>query len=100
MGKKSRRKGRYGELEFAKLVGGKRISEVGLPGPDVIDEKGNTYEVKRPKAGLAAVYSALDQAEAESADYLAMRQDYKPWFVVVPFDTWIREKGLTADEET
>lgn len=98
-GSKSRRKGRYGELEFAKLVGGKRISEVGLPGPDVLDEHGNAYEIKRPKAGLMAIYDALAQAERESADYVAMRQDNMSWFVVVPLHRWKQEKGLTTHEE-
>lgn len=90
-GKKSRDKGRKGENEFAKLVGGERISKIGLGGPDVRDKYGNVYEVKRPQAGLSQVYAAIAQANAESAAYVAMRSDNKEWFIVIPtLEAWLK----------
>lgn len=99
-GKHSRNKGREGENQFAKLVGGRRISKIGLGGPDVLDEAGNTYEVKWHGTGLAKVYDALEQAAREGADFVAMRSDHKDWFVAVPLDTWLTLLNWRSDEQT
>jgi len=81
----SRRKGRYYENEFAKRYGGQRISETGMPGPDValtITE----WEVKyRDKI---AVLNWWDQTLEEGADYLAIRRSGdKQWYIVHPVTT-------------
>lgn len=90
-GKKSKSKGRAGELEWAKLTGGERISRTGEPGPDVshppmIVGPITTAEVKRVAKMPAILRSWLAQAREEGADYVAFREDRGPWYVVMEAD--------------
>lgn len=89
MGKKSRDKGRRGELEWAKKRGGKRISRIGLDGPDVQTppyqpEPAVLWEVKRPGSLPVWLKDYLDQMEREGADALAFREDRGTWYTIHP----------------
>jgi hypothetical protein len=87
-GKKSRQKGRTGENDWAKKTGGERISEAGMPGPDVKTPGlwfGPHYlaEVKRPAKIVGQLREYIEQMEGEGADHLAFREDRGEWYVVL-----------------
>ena len=91
----SRAKGRRAELEFAKRFDGRRISENGLPGPDVetppLLARLKTFEVKH--AERWRIEEWMQQARAEGADGVAFRRNRGPWYVVIEADS------LVADHE-
>ena len=89
MGKKSRNKGRRGELEWAGVTGGERISRIGLDGPDVESppyqpEPVRLWEVKRVSKIPAVVRDWIAQMEREGAEAIAFRQDRDKWFTIHP----------------
>jgi hypothetical protein len=86
-GAAGRRKGRRGELEFAKLMGGDRISKPGESGPDVEDWQGNFWEVKRVKTRYKILYDAL--AQSEGVERLAVRNDREDWLAVIPIALYL-----------
>ena len=79
------RKGRGGENEFARLIGGERISSIGKPGPDV-EGLGLVWEVKRRRDGFRQLYGWL---AGDGVDALAVRSDHQQWLVVVPLPTYL-----------
>lgn len=97
MGKASRNKGKRGELEFAKLIGGKRVPLSGAQDGfenDVIG-LGMKWEVKRRKDGFKTLYKWIED-EREKPDALAIRADRKPWLVVMTLDRFL--KFIEGDE--
>lgn len=91
MGKKSRDKGYRGERALAAEVGGQRTSRTGERAPDVTagDEYGNEpFEVKTRRKSFTTLYDAITQGEAVGARFVAVKDDYKPWLVVMTLDTW------------
>lgn len=98
MGKASRNKGKRGELEFAKLIGGKRVplsgAQDGFEG-DVLGI-GLKWEVKRRKDGFKTLYKWLEN-EREKPDALALKADRKPWLVVMELDTFLKLLGGNED---
>ncbi len=90
-GAASRRKGRNGELEAARRLGGERTSQTGLPGPDVIDREGRGFEVKRRKDSFQQLYDFLDQTDG--VDRAIIRDDRKPWIVMMYLETYEQERG-------
>ena len=96
-GAASRRKGRNGELEAARRLGGERTSSTGLPGPDVIDRDGRPWEVKRRKESFKELYRFLDQTEG--VDRVILRDDRKPWLVVMQLETYEKEHWPQNIEE-
>jgi hypothetical protein len=85
MSKKSRRKGSSGELEFAKLIGGKKTSRTGESSPDVTGPDGTRYEVKRRSKSFTTLYNAMEQA---ADDIVALRDDRKPWLITMTYDKY------------
>jgi len=92
----SRRKGRYYENEFAKRYAGKRISETGMPGPDIQlpaptvnipwTPEPTKWEIKYRER--IATLNWWDQATNEGADYLAIRRSGDTnWYIVHPVTT-------------
>jgi Holliday junction resolvase len=97
MAKKSRTKGRGGELELAKILNGERTSQTGLASPDVTAGPEYDYakfEVKRRKQTFTTLYDALAQAQAQGGHLVAVRDDRQPWLIVMPLDNW---KELTRE---
>lgn len=97
MSSRSKRKGSAGELEFAKLIGGKRVPLSGALGGeysnDVIAPNGWRVEVKRRKDAMKTLYDwVLD--EREKPDAVAFRADRKPWLVVMTVDKFIELIGI------
>lgn len=89
---KSSQKGAEGEREFARVIGGKKTSIRGLPTPDVTGPDGTTYEVKRRAKSFTTIYNAY--AQTDGVDVVAIRDNYKPWMIVVPLGEWLRLKEL------
>jgi len=95
VGKKSRTKGKSGEREAAKLLGGERTwwhehDVFGL---------GRFWEIKRVKDGYAPAYHAIDEylrhneeSGETGAPIVLARMDRKPWLVIQLYDDWLREK--------
>ena len=95
MGRKSRRKGKRGELEVAKILRELGVEarrgvqfQGGPDSPDVVAAlEGVHLEVKRVEA--LRLYAALDQAEAEApegADAVVVhRKNGRPWVAIVRF---------------
>jgi hypothetical protein len=91
MGAHSRRKGRRGELEWAKYVGGDRANDEGLAGLDVESPPVGIvpierWEVKRPGKVSASLRAWMEQTINEGADALAFREDGGEWWVLMPAD--------------
>ena len=78
----NRSRGARGEREFAELIGGKKVSRTGYPGPDVVGEDGTVYEVKRIKRMPALLASWLRQMSEEGATVIAFRADRSRWIVM------------------
>lgn len=109
MGKKSRTKGNGGELEFAKLTGGKRVPLSGaMEGytNDVTLPNGMLAEVKRRKTGQKTLYDwVLD--EREKPDLVAFRADRMPWLITMTLEKFMyfmeqeaanaRRQGIETD---
>ena len=98
MGRVSRNKGKRGELEFAKLIGGKRVPLSGAQDGfenDVIG-LGMKWEVKRRKDGFKTLYKWIED-EREKPDALAIRADRKPWLVVIKLDKFLEIIGGNKD---
>lgn len=87
---KSSQKGAAGERAFAKAIGGRKTSVRGLATPDVTGPDGTTYEVKVRKKSFTTIYNAYEQTEG--VDVVAIKDNYKPWMVVVPLEEWLRMK--------
>lgn len=88
-GKKSRNKGRRGELELAEILDGERISRIGLDGPDVKTppyqpDPVTLWEVKRVAKLPASVRDWIEQMKREGADAIAFREDRGEWFTIHP----------------
>ena len=86
-GKKSRNKGRRGELEAAEKLGGQRISRIGLDGPDVEcppyqPKPATLVEVKRVSKLPAVVRDWLEQMEREGAHMVMFREDRGQWYTL------------------
>lgn len=95
----SKRKGNRGELEFSKLVGGKKVPLSGAMRNeedftnDVILPNGWETEVKRFKDGEKTLYGwILDPIERP--DVVAFRADKKPWVVCMHLGNFNRLLGL------
>lgn len=88
----NRRRGRRGELEFAELCGGERISQPGLRSADVQDRHGRTWEVKRIKKLWVRLAEWLQQAERQQAYGVAFRADRDKWYVIVEAEKFFREE--------
>ncbi len=89
-GARSRNKGRRGENEFVKVcnaygVDAVRISEAGLPGPDVSAFHAQDVEVKRRAAG----FFKFDYANLRDAQILAKRSDYEEWLLTMRLFTYL-----------
>lgn len=78
----NRARGRHAENEFAALIGGKRVSEAGLPGPDVEGPDGTLYEVKRIKKLPVLLLKWLGQMKKEGAQKVAFRADHDKWIIM------------------
>jgi len=79
--KSQRTKGRRGENELARLLpGARRISEAGLPGPDVL-WRDRDVEVKRRKNAFQ------DYGWLANAQIVCKRSDRMPWLMVATIDT-------------
>jgi hypothetical protein len=90
MGLMSKRKGQRTELEFAKLIDGKKTPLSGaLGGEHSGDVKGLglTWECKARKDGFKQMYGWL-----ENADALALKANRKPWLVVMTLDRFLEER--------
>ncbi len=82
MGKKSREKGRRGELELSHILDdATKISRAGYVGPD-LTWRDRDIEVKRRKDDFKRDYQWL-----ENAQILFKRADRKPWLVTMTLDT-------------
>lgn len=90
-GRMSAQKGAEGERELAKKLNGRRTKVRGVPSPDVIDQFGIPWEVKRRKRSFEHLYAALEQTEG--VNHLAVRDDYKGWLVVLPIEVYMEERG-------
>ena len=91
MGKKSRNKGRQGENEWAKKLGGKRISQIGLEGPDVLTppyqpKPVKIWEVKRIAKMPALLRDWFIQMERDGSEAVAFRADRDSWYTIHPFE--------------
>lgn len=89
-GSHSRNKGRRGELEWAKKVGGHRDNDEGLSGIDVRSKPIGTlyppleyWEVKRRASIPATIRTWLKQMHDEGADAVAFREDRGDWYVII-----------------
>lgn len=91
VGARARRKGRNGELEAARVTGGRRTSQTGIASPDIIDQEGRGMEVKRRTKEFRKLYEYLDQTEG--VDRLICRDDRMPWLVIMTLDTYKEERG-------
>lgn len=77
-------------MEWAEKLGGKRISRIGLDGPDVETppyqpEPVTVWEVKRPGALPAWLREYIEQMEREGAQAIAVREDYGTWYTIHPY---------------
>ena len=79
----NRSRGRRGEIEYAKFIGGQRISRTGESGSDVKDGKGRTWEVKRIKTLPKRISAWLIQASYQSDFGVAFREDRGKWYVII-----------------
>lgn len=100
-GIRSRRKGRSGELEFAKLIRGERVPLSGAAGGSYTDDvvgAGLRWEVKRRKAGFKFFY---DNCPKDGG--LGFRDDNHGWMVAMPLHVflagWVPPVGLNRGEE-
>lgn len=87
MANPQKRKGAKGELEFSKLIGGKKTPLSGALGGDLrgdVRGLGLIWEVKRREDGFKQLYGWL-----ENRDALALRADRKKWLVVLPLDKFL-----------
>ena len=101
MGKKSRTKGKSGEREAAKLLGGERTW---WHEHDVRDSGGRFWEIKRVATGFAPAYAALEEyirhneESGETGEPIVLaRMDRKPWIVFQYYDSWVRENEDNSD---
>ncbi len=100
MAKKSRTKGRAGELELAKLLEGERTSQTGLASPDVTAGwrfNDAQFEVKRRAKSFTTLYQAMAQARELGNHLVAVRDDRQEWLVVMPLDDWMWENMVITD---
>ena len=93
----SRQKGRNGELEAARVLEGHRTSQIGQASADVTCKHGLTYEVKRRSNAFTNLYNYLEQTKG--VDRLMIRDDRKPWLVVMYLDTY-KEHHWHAEDNT
>lgn len=93
----NRRRGRDGELEWAKYIGGDRISRLGEAGSDVLDRNGGTWEVKRIKKWPARIYQFILQAATQGDLGVAIRANYGKWYVLIDADKF---KEIYYDDGT
>jgi hypothetical protein len=91
MGAHSRNKGRRGELEWAKYVGGDRVNDEGLPGPDVESKPLGIFpplalwDSKRPgKLPKWLSEEWMQKALNDGCDAVAFREDGGKWWVLMP----------------
>lgn len=94
-GRSSWRKGIRAEREFAKLTGGVRVPLSGAAGGPFSGDVlafGLRWQVKWDKDGWRTLYKLL-----ENADALALRAPRKRWLVVMPYETFIAQRGGTHD---
>ncbi len=92
----SNRKGKIGELEFAKLCRDNGYKDCrrgqqynGLEGEDVVGLPNVHIEVKRTQS--LRLYDAMDQAIRDSGDKLpivAHRKNNCDWVVIMPAEAW------------
>ena len=91
-GAAGRRKGKGGEREFARIIGGHIISRTGESGPDVQDPQGHPWEVKRVKNRYKILYDNL--AQSPGVERLAVRNDRQKWLVTIPLTLYLEMAGL------
>lgn len=85
-----KRKGGRGELEFAKRIGGTKTPLSGALGGDLRGDVvglGLIWECKMRADGFKQLYKWLDNRDA-----LALKADRKEWLVVMPLETYLRDK--------
>ena len=97
MGKASKAKGSRRELEFAKLIGGRKTPLSGaVEGfPNDVEGMGLSWEVKARKDKWKEIYKWIED-EREKPDALALKADRKPWLVVMTlekFQELMKEEG-------
>jgi hypothetical protein len=95
MGKKSRQKGKEGERQAAKYLGGKRT----WWHEHDVWAKGRYWEVKRTKQGFTACYDALEEYQRHNEEsgedgtpIVIARHDRKPWIVIMFAEDYLREQ--------
>lgn len=96
MGRRSKRKGSRRELEFAKLIGGRRTPLSGAVKhyPNDVEGMGMSWEVKARKEGFKQLYNWLESED--KPDALALKADRKDWLVVMKLDKF---KELMGEED-
>lgn len=91
-GKRPYEKGRRGERELARLLGGERVPLSGAAGGGFSGDVmafGLLWQSKWEADGFRRLYQWL-----ETHDALALKADRKPWLVVMPIYTFL---GLIED---
>lgn len=92
---KSSRKGNYRENQWAKFIGGKKLSRLGYEGPDVeskplhLMKPLRLWEVKSREAmpeWLVGTEGWIGQMKREGADALIFRQNRGNWYMLVEIE--------------
>jgi len=101
-GTRSRRKGKAGEREWAKHMGGKVVSRIGQGSPDVetppLFIAGLAlWETKRLEELPAWLVDWQEQTIAEGADALAFRPDRGEWWLLIPASRLIRQPKASVN---
>lgn len=89
-GRKSKTKGSRRELEFAKLIDGKRTPLSGaVEGfPNDVEGLGLSWEVKARADGFKTLYKWIEDTR-ENPDALALKADRKQWLVVLTLEKFM-----------
>lgn len=93
----NRSRGRRGELEAARVLGGERISRTGEEGSDITDAWGFTWEVKRIKAWTRRIRDWYEQADRQGDFGVIVREDRGRWYVIIEADKYMEEKRGRID---
>lgn len=89
---KSSRKGAYRENQWAKFIGGEKLSRLGYEGPDVkspplhLMKPLALWEVKSREAlpdWLVGTEGWIGQMKREGADAIVFRQNRGSWYIIV-----------------
>ena len=91
MTQSARRSGREAENKWATRAGGKRISEAGMPGADVVDKFGDVWEVKRRGNMTKELWDFVSQARRQGDFKVALYKPRKEWLVIMPAKEYFEE---------